>query len=75
MVLEWVADGGGLCRCLCSVAISYRLDSLAELPIGVGEALVRLLDIHAAQLDAKVRLGEAQSCEDRSAEGSAGRLG
>lgn len=61
VVLEGVADGGRLGRGLCGVVVAYGLDDFAELAVGVGEALVWFLDVHAAELGSEIGLGLSKS--------------
>lgn len=66
VVLEWVADGGGLGGCLGGVVVAHGLDDSAEFPVGVGETGMRFLNVHAAELDAVVGFCKPKACGEVS---------
>lgn len=60
VVVERVAESGGLGGALGGMVVARGLDDLAEFAVSAGEAGVGFLDVHLTELYAEVRFSEAE---------------
>ncbi len=62
VVVERIAESGGFGSALGGVVVARCLDDFAEFAVSSCEAGVGFLNVHGANLDAKVGFCKAESC-------------